>query len=90
MKLLFFDGLVVRVVGGSLLLLENNFIINYLEYWFLNLEFEIFYSSNIDLIINGKIKFKVLDMFLERILVYYKLAIIDLVLEFGCCLVCDL
>ncbi|MEQ8704663.1 MAG: PKD domain-containing protein [Phaeodactylibacter sp.] len=76
------DGIVARVVGAAPLSLENNLIVNYLEYRPTELELGTFHIANTELEAGGLVQIQT-DTTLERTLVYHKPASITLASEFG-------
>lgn len=82
------DGLVARVVDAAPLSLENNLIVNYLEYRPTELQLEAFHIANTVLEAEG-LKQIVTDTVISRKLVYHKPATITVASEFGMRPTCD-
>jgi hypothetical protein len=82
MQLPALDGLVARVVGAVPLSLENNLIVNYLEYRPAGLALEAFHIEKTQFQ-DGNLVQQAADTVLERTLVYHKPATISLASEFG-------
>ncbi|MCR9099464.1 MAG: PKD domain-containing protein [bacterium] len=82
------DGLVARVVDAAPLSLENNLVVNYLEYRPAGLDLESFHIENTSSD-GGGLSQIVTDTVLERTLVYHKPANISVANEFGMRPSCD-
>lgn len=82
------NGLVARVVNAAPLSLENNLIVNYLEYRPTGLDLESFHIENTSSE-GGGLSQVVTDTVLERTLVYHKPANISIANEFGMRPSCD-
>jgi hypothetical protein len=82
------DGLVARVVGAAPLSLENNLIVNYLEYRPTGLDIESFHIENTEFENTSLIQLAA-DTVLERTLVFHKPATITVGNEFGMRPACD-
>ena len=83
------DGLVARVVDAAPLSLENNLIVNYLEYRPTNLELATLHIENGGFNAAGNFVLTNPDTLIERELVYHKPATISLSTEFGERPTCD-